>query len=102
MAISDQELSDFDQAAEQAVALGNRLLEQNEDADQWEVASGLLAGAVQFWLYTRQPCGDPLCESCSDVDSAEKRMRKLLEELTSSAEESEYYHSPNDANVGRA
>ena len=102
MAISDQELSDFDQAAEQAVALGNRLLEQNEDADQWEVASGLLAGAVQFWLFTRQPCGDPLCESCSDVDSAEKRMRKLLEELTSSAEESEYYHSPNDANVGRA
>ena len=102
MTISDQELSDFDQAAEQTVALGNRLLEQSEDTDQWEVASGLLAGAVQFWLYTRQPCGDPLCESCSEVDSAEKRMRKLLEELTSSAEESEYYHSPNDANVGRA
>jgi hypothetical protein len=102
MAISDQELSDFDQAAEQAVALGNRLLEQSEEADQWEVASGLLAGAVQFWLYTRQPCGDPLCESCGEIDSAEKRMRKLLEELTSSAEESEYYHSPNDTNVGRA
>ncbi len=102
MAIPDNELSDFDEAAEQTVALGNRLLEQEEESDHWEIASGLLAGAVQFWLYSRQPCGDPSCESCSDVDTAEKRLRQLLEEVTKSAEESDYYHSPYDVNVGRA
>ncbi|MFQ5936555.1 MAG: hypothetical protein ACE5LB_09115 [Acidiferrobacterales bacterium] len=99
MTSSDHE---FDRAAEESVALGNRLLDQDGEADQWEVASGLLAGAVHFWLYSRQPCGDPSCETCSEVDTAEKRLRKLIEEATEAAEESEYYHTPNDVNVGRA
>ncbi|MBW8055244.1 MAG: hypothetical protein ACE10E_04985 [Acidiferrobacterales bacterium] len=102
MATYDHEISEFDQAAEEAVALGNRLLQQDEDADNWDVASGLLAGAVQFWLFARQPCGDPNCESCSEVDTAEKRLRKMLEEINEFAEESDYYHTQNDVNVGRA
>ncbi|MFQ5995294.1 MAG: hypothetical protein ACE5K1_09365 [Acidiferrobacterales bacterium] len=102
MALSDKELPEFDHAAEETVALGNRLLDRDDESDHWEVASGLLAGAVHFWLYSRQPCGDPTCESCSEVDTAEKRLRKLLEETTKLAEESDYYHTPTDANVGRA
>lgn len=92
----------FDLAAQKAVELGNRLAEQDKDADLWDIASGLLAGAVQFWLYSRQPCGDPGCESCEEVSTAALRLAELLRETKESAEESEYYHSPNDANVGRA
>jgi hypothetical protein len=98
----DEESPDFDRAADETVELGNRLLQQDEEADQWDVAAGLLAGAVHFWLYTHQPCGDPSCEACREVDTAAKRLRKLLAEVSKSAEESEYYHSPNDANAGRA
>jgi hypothetical protein len=102
MSSPDKDLTVFDQAAEQAIALGNRLMEEDAEADAWDVASGLLAGAVQFWLYARQPCGDPLCESCAEVGTAEQRLRQLLEETRQFAEESDYYHSPNDVNVGTA
>ena len=53
----------FDRAAENVIELGNRMLDQDDTADVWEIASGLLAGAIQFWLFSRQPCDDPLCES---------------------------------------
>lgn len=96
------DLSPFDEAADQAVALGNRLLEADPQADAWEIASGLLAGAVHFWLYAHQPCGDPRCESCAEVSTAEQRLQRLIEELRQSAEESSYYHSPFDSNVGSA
>ena len=102
MTSPEQEQSVFDEAAERAVELGNRLLDDNEDADTWDIASGLLAGAVQFWLYSRQPCGDPFCESCSEVSTAEQRLRKLIEEIRDLAETSDYYHSPRDTNVGTA
>ncbi len=102
MASRDQDLTPFDQAAQRAVELGNRLLEEDKEADAWDVASGLLAGAVQFWLYSRQPCGDPFCESCGEVITAEQRLRKLVEEAKRFAEDSDYYHSPHDTNVGRA
>ena len=102
MTSPEQEQSVFDEAAERAVELGNRLLDDNEDADTWDIASGLLAGAVQFWLYSRQPCGDPFCESCSEVSTAEQRLRKLIEEIREVAETSDYYHSPRDTNVGTA
>lgn len=95
-------LSDFDQAAEQVVALGNRIVERNDEADPWEIASALLAGAVHFWLYSRQPCGDPFCEGCAEVSTAEQRLRILLDETRRFAQESDYYHSPNDTNVGTA
>ena len=99
---SEQEFLDFDEAAEKVIELGNQLLEHDDEADSWDVADGLLAGAVQFWLYSRQPCGDPSCESCADIATAELRMRRLVEEISSYAESSDYYHSPNDANVGNA
>jgi hypothetical protein len=102
MKASIQRASSFDDAADGAVALGNRLLDENADADPWDVASGLLAGAVHFWLYSRQPCGDAQCLDCADISSAEQRLERLVEELRRCAEESTYYHSPNDHNVGRA
>ncbi|MCQ3935195.1 MAG: hypothetical protein DPW23_09955 [Gammaproteobacteria bacterium] len=48
MVSKDPPATPFDQAAESVVALGNRMLDQDSSADLWEVASGLLAGAVQF------------------------------------------------------
>ena len=104
MAMASEELEDpvFETAASSAVDLGNRLLEQHEEADSWDVASGLLAGAVQFWLYSRQPCGDPLCDSCPEVSTAEQRLRLLLDEIREFAADSDYYHNPHDTNVGRA
>jgi len=99
--MADNDL-DFDQAAEQVVKLGNQLLDQNEDADDWEVASGLLAGAIQFWLFCHQPCDDPMCEACDEIRTAQQRLRKLVDETTQLAEDSDYYHSPRDTNVGTA
>ncbi len=92
----------FDQAADAAVASGNRLLERHPDGDAWEVAEGLLAGAIHYWLWAHQPCGDPRCEGCSEVATAELRLQKLLEEVKRAAQESSYYHSPRDLNVGNA
>ncbi len=102
MASRDTPATPFDVAAESVIELGNRLLDQDGSADLWEVASGLLAGAVQFWLFSRQPCEDAFCESCADVSSAERRVRKLVEEARQLAEDSDYYASPHDVNVGSA
>jgi hypothetical protein len=66
------------------------------------VASGLLAGAVHFWLYAHQPCGDLDCESCEEIDTAQKRLERLIEQVRQSASESDYYHTPQDANAGSA
>lgn len=94
--------SPFDQSAMAVVELGNKILDEDKDADPWDVASGLLAGAIQFWLFTHQPCADPLCESCAEVATAAHRMKMLSDELREFAEESDYYHSPTDSNVGNA
>jgi hypothetical protein len=74
----------YDEAADEVVAAGNRILDTDEQADSWDVASGLLAGAVQFWLYSRQPCDNPMCE------------------VREHAEGSDYYDAPNDMNFGTA
>ncbi len=92
----------FDEAADAVVDLGNRLMEDHPEADPWEIGSALLTGAVHFWLYTRRPCGDPACEDCAGVATAELRYRQLLEELHEAAEESSYFHTPFDSNVGQA
>jgi hypothetical protein len=84
------------------IELGNRLIDADDESDRWEVASGLLAGAVHCWLYTRQPCGEPYCESCTDIDTADKRVRLLIEEVRRFAQESEYFHTPLDADAGSA
>lgn len=92
----------FNEAAMDVVELGNRMLEDDQDPDPWEVASGMLAGAIQFWLFSRQPCDDPFCEPCAEVSTAERRLRKLIEETRQLAEESDYFTSPHDVNVGSA
>ena len=92
----------FQEAIDAVINGGNRLLESNEEPDAWDVASGLLAGAVHFWLFSRQPCADPLCESCASVATAELRLGRLLEEVEQHCEESEYFHTPLDRNAGSA
>ena len=96
------EAAAFDDAAQQAVDLGNRILDEDATADSWEVASGLLAGAIQFWLFSRQPCDDPFCEACAEVSTAQRRLRMLIDEVQELAEDSDYFDSPHDINVGRA
>ena len=94
----------FDEAFKRAVEIGNHLAKGEKDieADTWDVADGLLAGAIQFWLFSRQPCGDPRCEDCEQVSTAQGRMLALQQLVREFAEESEYFHSPTDSNVGRA
>lgn len=92
----------FDKVFTQIIELGNATTTKNRDADTWDVADGLLAGAIQYWLFSRQPCGDPRCEDCIAICTAEGRMSQMQELIKSFSQESEYYHSPNDVNVGRA
>ena len=92
----------FDSAFTKAVDLGNKLADKDKDADLWDIADGLLAGAIQYWLYSRQPCGDPLCEDCGPISTAEARLAELKRLIDQLAAESEYFHSPTDSNAGRA
>jgi hypothetical protein len=92
----------FDDAFGKAVELGNRIADKDQKADLWDIADGMLAGAIQYWLYSRQPCGDPRCEDCASVNTAEARLRELQTLVRQYAEDSEYFHSPADVNVGRA
>jgi len=99
---SNDPASEFDQAASRIIDLGNRFLDEHPEADDWEVASGLIAGAVQFWLFSRQPCGDSFCESCAEISTPERRLQMLMDEMSQFAEESDYFHTPNDLLAGRA
>lgn len=92
----------LDEGARRAVELANEIADRDEDSDLWDIADGVLAGAIHYWLYSRQPCGDPSCPDCADVSTAELRMRELNRLLHEYAETSEYYHAPTDSNVGRA
>ncbi len=92
----------FEEAAQRTVDQGNALLDEFPDADDWTLASGILAGAVQFWLFSRQPCNDPDCEECADINTAERRLAKMMKEIREYAVDSDYYHTPHDANVGTA
>lgn len=92
----------FSEAFGKAVDLGNRIADTDDKADIWDIADGLLAGAVQYWLYSRQPCSDPECEECQPISTAQGRIEELRKLMRQFAEESEYFHSPTDRNVGRA
>ena len=92
----------FESAFAKAVDLGNKLADKDKDADLWDIADGLLAGAIQYWLYSRQPCGDALCEDCTPISTAEARLAELKRLIERLAAESEYFHAPTDANAGRA
>lgn len=96
-----QEANTYEEASVQTVELGNRLAD-DANANLGDIADGLLAGAIQYWLYSRQPCGDPACEDCGTVCTAGRRLQELLAIVQELAETSEYYHSPNDHGVGRA
>ena len=104
MAVALHENSDmtYEQVAESIIELGNRLLDEDESVDIWEVASGIMAGAVQFWLYSRQPCKDPFCQACIDISTPDRRLAALLKETRNLAEESDYYASENDLTTGTA
>jgi len=92
----------YDEAAEEVVELANQLANKRPETDIWDVADGVLAGAVHYWLYAHQPCEDPMCADCASVSSAEQRLAELLRMVGEFAQESEYYHSPNDSEIGRA
>ena len=92
----------YDTSFEQVVQLGNQLANDRPEADLWDIADGLLSGAIQCWLYSRQPCGDLRCEDCAPISTADARMAELQRLIRQFAEDSEYYHSPHDSNVGRA
>ena len=91
-----------DAIADEIVDLANRLAEANPEADPWDIADGMLSGAIHWWLYANTPCEDPDCEDCASVRTAELRMRTLAGLIAEMAETSEYYHSPNDADASRA
>jgi hypothetical protein len=97
-----QELQMYDRAAGETVELGNRLSEEGEEVDLWEIADGILAGAIQYWLFSRQPCGEPGCPDCEGLSTAEKRLAELMELVRGTASESDYFHTALDTNVGRA
>jgi hypothetical protein len=92
----------FEQAFQHTVEFGNSMAESDKQAHPWDISDGLLAGAIQYWLFAHQPCGDPLCEDCAPVSTAENRLKELQQLVQEYAEESQYFHSPNDTNVGRA
>jgi len=92
----------FERSFEQVVELGNRLADKEQAADLWDIADGVLAGAIQYWLYSRQPCGDPRCEDCQSVNTAELRFAELQNLAERLARDSEYFHTPTDVNAGRA
>lgn len=96
------ETSSFENTAEQAVELANRFTDEHPEADLWDIADGLLAGAVHFWLYSRQPCDDPMCEDCAPVSTAKLREAELKKLIQQFAEESDYYHTPTDTNAAWA
>ncbi|MCA1780082.1 MAG: hypothetical protein LC637_12075 [Xanthomonadaceae bacterium] len=92
----------FDEAADQAVDLGNDIADANPEGDLWAVADGLVAGAVHFWLYAHQPDEHADEEEMEGLMTADQRMEALIQLLRDSAVDSEYLHSPNDADAGRA
>lgn len=89
-------------AAREVVDLANKLAEANPEADPWDIADGILSGAIHWWLYANTPCENPQCEDCADIQTAELRMETLRKLLHEMAESSEYYHTTNDANVAHA
>jgi hypothetical protein len=91
-----------DSAAQEAVDLANTLADSHPDADLWDIADGMLAGAVHYWLFANKPCGDPRCEDCAPLSTPRGRVAELTQLITKFAEESDYYHSPDDLLSGRA
>ena len=92
----------FDDAADQVVDLGNEIADANPDGDLWAIADGLIAGAVHFWLYAHLPDEQADAEEMEGLMTASQRIEALMSLLNESAVDSEYLHSPNDLDAGRA
>lgn len=99
---NDESGAVFEEVAEAVVEMANAYGDRDEDADPWEVAAGLLAGTVQFWLFSHQPCDKSKCDDCEPIATAHQRLKMLIDEVTELAEGSEYFHTPNDSDVGSA
>ena len=99
--LSDRDLRHFRRELKKARD-SVQIADDDDKADLWDIADGLLAGAVQYWLYSRQPCGDPRCEECLPISTAEGRTAELRRLIEQFSEESQYFHMPTDANAGRA
>ncbi len=91
-----------DEAAQSTVDLGNRLADEEPNADVRDVADGLLSGAIHYWLYTRAPCDDPRCPECAPLRTPEWRLQALQELVDELARHSEYFESPGDMTPGNA
>jgi hypothetical protein len=102
--MTDRTEETYNNAAQKLIDLANSLSGEGEGyaSDLHEVADGLLAGAIHFWLYSRQPCGDPFCESCGPFADAESRMAILLEMVEELGRDNEYYHASTDTPAGHA
>ena len=92
----------YDQVASGAIELANSEADGNPDESLDDIADGLLAGAVHYWLFSRMPCEDPRCEDCAPYATSSARLAELKRLVDELARESDYFHTPNDADVGRA
>ncbi len=92
----------YEDAADQVVELGNQIADANPDGDLWAIADGLVAGAVHYWLYAHQPDSGADLEDMEGLMTASQRIETLIGLLRESAVDSEYLHSPNDLDAGRA
>ena len=100
--MSDSLHQTYDRAADAVVELGNQMVRGDDSIDVWDVASGMLAGAVQYWLFARQPCNNASCEACEEVITAQRRLRLLLAEVEQMAEDADSYDLHRDAHTGTA
>lgn len=100
--MSDSLHQTYDHAADAVVELGNQMVRGDDSVDVWDVASGMLAGAVQYWLFARQPCNNPSCEACEEVITAQRRLRLLLSEVEQMAEDADSYDLHREAHTGAA
>ena len=100
--ISDVTEETYNNAAQKLIDLANNLSADSHTQDVTEIADGLLAGAIHFWLYSRQPCDDAFCESCAPFSSPEGRLSILLELVEEMGQDSEYFHAATDFPAGHA
>ena len=100
--MNDSTEHSYNEAAQRLIDLANQLAEDGLSENTGDIADGLLAGVVHFWLYSRQPCGNPLCEDCAPFSDAESRLAMLHELIDDLARDSDYFHSTTDSTVGHA
>ncbi len=92
----------YEETADQVVDLGNRIADANPEGDLWAIADGLIAGAVHYWLYAHQPESQAESDEMEGLLTADQRVETLIGLLRETAMDSEYLHSPNDLDAGRA